>query len=82
MKDLNKMRVAVLRELKNAHKFFDNMERNVKTRNPEAVQRAYVFLIHLVREMDEGILRPYSIALDVELGQLLKEDDIEDGSLD
>lgn len=78
MKDLNKMRLAVLHEIKHIHKFFDNMERNVKTRNPEAVQRAYVFLIHLVREMDEGILRPYSIALDVELGQLLKEDYIQD----
>jgi hypothetical protein len=71
MNDINKMRLGVLRELKNVHKFLDNMERNVKTRNPEAVQIAYMFLVHLVREMNEGCLTPNSIALDVELAQLL-----------
>lgn len=78
MKDINKMRLGVLRELKNVHKFFDNMERSVKTRNPDAVQKAYMFLVHLVREMDEGILRPDSIALDVELGKLLREDEVDE----
>lgn len=74
MNDLNKMRLGVLRELKNVHKFLDNMERSVKTRNPQAIQRAYVFLVHLVREMDVGILTPDSIALDVELYKALQED--------
>jgi hypothetical protein len=81
MKDINKMRLGVLRELKNVHKFFDNMERTVKTRNPEAVQKAYMFLVHLVREMDEGCLKPDSIALDVALAQALREDCEEDEDL-
>jgi len=71
MKDINKMRLGVLRELKNVHKFLDNMERSVKTRNPEAIQKAYMFLVHLVREMDQGCLTPDSVALDVELAKLL-----------
>jgi len=73
MKDINKMRLGVLRELKNVHKFLDNMERSVKTRNPEAIQRAYMFLVHLVREMNDGCLTPDNVALDVELAQLLQE---------
>ena len=73
MKDINKMRLGVLREIKNVHKFLDHMERSVKSRNPEAIQRAYLFLIHLVREMNEGCLTPDSVALDVELAQLLNE---------
>lgn len=73
MNDLNKMRLGVLRELKNVHKFLDNMERSVKTRNPEAIQRAYMFLVHLVREMNEGCLTPDAVALDVQLAQLLQE---------
>lgn len=77
MKDINKMRLGVLRELKNVHKFFDNMERSVKTRNPEAIQKAYMFLVHLVHHMDKGCLTPESIALDVELSKALQnlEDD-------
>jgi len=67
------MRLGVLRELKNVHKFLDNMERSVKTRNPEAIQRAYMFLVHLVREMNDGCLTPDNVALDVELAQLLQE---------
>lgn len=73
MNDLNKMRLGVLRELKNVHKFLGNMERSVKTRNPEAIQRAYMFLVHLVREMDQGCLTPDSVALDVELAKLLQD---------
>lgn len=73
MNDINKMRLGVLRELKNVHKFLDNMERSVKTRNPEAIQRAYMFLVHLVREMNEGCLTPDNVALDVQIAQLLQE---------
>lgn len=67
------MRLGVLRELKNVHKFLDNMERSVKTRNPEVIQRAYMFLVHLVREMNEGCLTPDNVALDFSLAQLLQE---------
>lgn len=71
MNDLNKMRLGVLRELKNMHRFLDHMEKNVKSRNAEAIQRAYVFLSHMVLLMNEGQLTPESIALDVELAQEL-----------
>jgi len=74
MKDLAKMRLGVLREIKNVRRFLDNIERSVKSRNPAAIQRAYMFLVHLVREMDEGLLTPNNIALDVEIAQLLKEE--------
>lgn len=74
MKDINKMRLGVLRELKNVRIFFDRMEQSVKSRNPEAVQRAYMFLVHLVREMNDGCLTPDSVALDVELARALQEE--------
>jgi hypothetical protein len=67
MKDIHKMRLGVLRELKNVRKFFDHMESSVKTRNPEAIQKAYLFLANLVYHMDKGCLTPTNIALDVEL---------------
>lgn len=75
MSDLSKMRLGVLRELKNVRRFLDNMEKSVKSRNPEAIQRAYMFLVHLVREMDAGVLTPDSIALDVELAKVLQNID-------
>lgn len=77
MNDINRMRLGVLRELKNVHKFFDNMERNVRERNPEAIQKAYVFLKHMVYHMDHGCLTPDSVALDVEISRGLNDiDDI------
>ncbi len=72
MKDINKMRLGVLRELKNVRIFFDRMESSVKSRNPESIQRAYMFLVHLVREMNEGCLTPDNVALDVELARELQ----------
>lgn len=72
MSDLIKMRRGVLKELKNLHRFLDNMERSVRTGNPQAIQRAYIFLVHLVNEMDKGLLTPSNIALDVELAQQLQ----------
>lgn len=71
MSDLNKMRTGVLRELKEVRRFFDNIEKSVRARNPVAIQRAYMLLVHLVREMDDGMLTPNSIALDVALAQEL-----------
>ena len=67
------MRLGVLRELKNIRIFFDRMEKSVKSRNLEAIQRSYMFLVHLVREMNERCLIPDSIALDVALAQVLQE---------
>lgn len=64
-----KMRRGVLKELKNVHRFLDNIERSVRSGNPQAIQRAYMFLVHLVREMDNGLLTPDNIALDVALAQ-------------
>lgn len=73
MNEISKMRLGVLRELKNVRKFLDNLERSVKLRNPDATQKAYMFLVHMVREMNEGCLTPDSIALDVALAQELQE---------
>lgn len=73
MNTISQMRIGVLRELKNVHKFLDRMERSVKTRNPEAIHRAYIFLTHLVYHMDSGFLKPESIALDVELSKAIEE---------
>jgi hypothetical protein len=73
MKDLSKMRLGVLREIKNMRIFFDNMEKTVKSRNPEAIQKTYMFLVHLCYHMDKGCLTPINIALDVEIGKALNE---------
>ncbi len=67
------MRLGVLKEIKNARTFFDTMEKRVKSKNPEAIQKAYIFLVHLVYLMDKGCLTPKSIALDLELAKLLQE---------
>ena len=74
MKDIHKMRLGVLKELKNVHRHLENMERNIKTRNPECIQRSYMFLSHLRYEMDKGCLNPDSIALDIELARELDDD--------
>lgn len=75
MKEINRMRLGVLRELKNVRIFLDQMEKSVKNRNPEAIQKAYVFLIHLVYQMDNGFLTPDSIALDLELSRALQREE-------
>ena len=69
------MRRGVLREIKNIRRFLDNMERSVKNRNEEAIQRAYMFIAHMAHEMDKGLLTPGNIALDVELSKALREDE-------
>lgn len=75
MNDLNKMKLGVLRELKNVHRFVDMMERSVKTKNPEAIQRAYVFLSNLVYHMEKGCLTPQSVALDLEIMKALQNNE-------
>lgn len=75
MNEIHKMRRGVLRELKNVRRFFDNIENSVRSGNPLAVQRAYMLLVHLVHEMDNGMLTPNNIALDVALAQELRDGD-------
>lgn len=74
MNNLNQMRLGVLRELKNIRRFFDMMEKGVKSRDPVKVQRAYFFIQKLVYHMDEGDLTPLNIEL-FEAFAMLKEDE-------
>lgn len=67
MDNLTQMRLGVLREIKIIRKFFDLMERNVKTRNPILVSRAYTFMAILVNHMDKGDLTPEAVELHHEL---------------
>lgn len=73
MSDLTRMRLGVLKQIKNVHKFLDMMEKSVRNYNPEAIQRAYVFLSHMVYMMDKGCLTPDNVALDVALAKLLQD---------
>lgn len=67
MKDTAKMRLAVLKELKNVKHFFTMMENGVKSRDPSRIYPAYLFLENLVYHMNEGDLTPLSIELKQEL---------------
>ena len=69
MNDYNKIRLHLLKELKNVRRFFDNMERGVKSRNEEHIVKAYYFLKTLVHHLDKGDLTPEAI----ELHQLICE---------
>jgi hypothetical protein len=73
MKDIAKIRLTVLRELKSLRKFLDTLERHVKDRDELHIQNTYLFLVHLCYHMNEGCLSPASIALDLELNTALKE---------
>ena len=63
MKDIAKMRLSVIREVKNIRKFLDMMEKSVKTRDYQKVYTAYTFLTSLVYHMNKGDLTPDSIEL-------------------
>jgi hypothetical protein len=67
MKDVQKMRLGVIRELKNMRKFFDHMENGVKSRDPVKISRAYIFIKTMVYHMNEGDLTPLSVELHHEL---------------
>ncbi len=73
MDSLTQMRLGILKEIKQIRIFFDNMERNVKTRDPKKVMRAYTFLCVLVEHMDKGDLTPISIELREELTRYFQE---------
>lgn len=74
MKELSKMRLGVLRELKNVRLVIDRMEKKTKSRDPEAVQLAYMWLKTLVVMMDIGELAPKNVALNLELARALQEE--------
>jgi hypothetical protein len=63
MKDIAKMRLSVIREIKNIQKFFDYMEKSVRSRDYQKVYTAYTFLTSLVYHMNDGDLTPDSIEL-------------------
>ena len=67
MKEIAKMRLGVLRELKNIRKFLDNMEKSVRSRDEDNIQRAYVFIKTMVYHMNEGDLTPLDVELHKEL---------------
>lgn len=71
MKDIARMRLGVLRELKVVRQMIDTMERNVKGRNPEAIERSYIWLQTLVVQMNDGELSPKGVALNLELARAL-----------
>jgi hypothetical protein len=74
MKDIARMRLGVLRELKYVRQMIDTMERNVKGRNPEAIERSYIWLQTLVVQMNDGELSPKGVALNLELARALHEE--------
>jgi hypothetical protein len=67
MKEIARMRLDVLRELKNIRRFFDHMEKSVRSRDEEAIQRAYVYIKTMVYHMNEGDLTPLDVELHKEL---------------
>lgn len=63
MKDINKMRLGVIRELKHVRYFFDEMEKGAKSRDSNKILRAYIFLKQMVWHMQEGDLTPEALEL-------------------
>lgn len=61
MDSITQMRLGVLREIKSIRRFFDHMEKNVKSRNPDHVTRAYTFITILVEHMNNGDLTPFNV---------------------
>lgn len=74
MKEISKMRLGVLRELKNVRRVIDMMEQKTKSRDPEAVQRAYMWLKTLVVIMDIGELSQKQVAINLDLARALQEE--------
>lgn len=67
MKDINKMRLGVLRSLKELKHFISLIENGVKSRSPDKIYPAYQFLKTLCYHMNEGDLTPEAIELQQEL---------------
>jgi len=63
MKEVAKMRLGLLREIKKVIGFFEDMERGVKSRDPARIYPAYCFISTLAYHMREGDLTQLSIEL-------------------
>lgn len=74
MKEIARMRLGVLRELKNVRLLIDRMERKIKSHDPHAIQEAYIFLKTLVIQLNSGELSPGTVSLNLELAQMLQEE--------
>jgi len=61
VRELNRMRLGVLKEIKSVRRFLDMMEKNVRSREPSHTLRAYTFLTILVEHMNEGDLTPFNV---------------------
>jgi hypothetical protein len=61
------MRLSVLKNIKDMHKFLDYLEAGVKTRKADRIYPAYMFLKTLVYHMNEGDLTPDALDLAQEL---------------
>lgn len=75
MKEISRMRIGVIRELKNIRLLIDRMENKVKSRDSEAVQLAYMWIKTLVVMMNVGELAPSNVALNLELARALQQED-------
>ena len=73
MKDLARIRLSILKELKNLHRFIEMMENNVRARNEAAIQRTYIFLSVLTYHMNDGDLSPDNIIYNIELAKAFQE---------
>lgn len=63
MKEISRMRIGVLKELKLIIDFFKDMEKGVKSRDPSKIYPSYIYLTNLAYHMNEGDLTPLSIQL-------------------
>lgn len=63
MKEINQTRLTVLKEIKKIQRFFNDMEKGVKSRDPDKIYAAYAFLRNLMHQMSEGDLTPFSVEL-------------------
>jgi len=77
MKEISKMRLGVLRELKNVRLLLDKMEGKIKGRDQKSIEEGYMFLKMLVILLDDA-LSPDSIALNLELERALQGDEIDE----
>lgn len=67
MKEVSKMRLGLLREIKKLKAFLNQMERDVKSRQENKIYPAYVFIKALAFHISEGDLNELSLDLHQEL---------------
>jgi len=63
MKEIAKMRIGLIKEVRKLIKFFEEMEKGIKSRDPGKIYPAYVYISTLAHHMSEGDLTPLSIQL-------------------